>query len=215
MKAKRSSAIFFSHPYAPSSQPIFGQLYSLMTTITEGFVSEEEEGYPKRCRTCRWWDPVPTFLRPLPSTLSLATSTDSSLKTPFKRVSTLKKSQREKILEGWGGAAQVMCTLCSFLTPSSPFSSPRPPPPIFGQHHVLEGQLQSSSTIPNSLPVETNATPILAQSPIHRLAFARPVADKMQLTFPNSLSPSALLLMQPGQPNTQSPQFKANIPLGQ
>ena len=65
------------------------------------------------------------------------------------------------------------------------------------------------------LAVETNATPILAQSPIHRLAFARPVADKMQLTFPNSLSPSALLLMQPGQPKTQSPQFKANLPLEQ
>ena len=60
------------------------------------------------------------------------------------------------------------------------------------------------------LAVETNATPILAQSPIHRLAFARPVADKMQLTFPNLLSPSALLLMQSGQPPTQSPQFKAN-----
>ena len=63
------------------------------------------------------------------------------------------------------------------------------------------------------LAVETNATPILAQSPIHRLAFARPVADKMQLTFPNSLSPPTLLLMQPGQPHTQSPQFKVNLPL--
>ena len=33
-------------------------------------------------------------------------------------------------------------------------SHPPPPsrPPIFGQHHVLEGQLQSSSTIPNSCP---------------------------------------------------------------
>ena len=71
----------------------------------------------------------------------------------------------------------------------------------------------AQSPIHAPLAVETNATPILAQSPIHRLAFARPAADKMQITFPNSLSPSALLLMQPGQPNTQSPQFKANIPI--
>ena len=60
----------------------------------------------------------------------------------------------------------------------------------------------AQSPIHAPLAVETNATPILAQSPIHRLAFARPVADKMQLTFPNSLSPSALLLVQPGQSHT-------------
>ena len=125
-----------------------------MTTNTDGFVSEAEEEYPRRCRTCRSCDcdPVPTFLRPLPPTPSLAASIASCLKTPFKRVSTLKKSQREKILEGWGGAAQVMCTVCSFLTPSFPPDIPPSCPPIFGQHHVLEGQLQSSGTIPNSCP---------------------------------------------------------------
>ena len=73
----------------------------------------------------------------------------------------------------------------------------------------------AQSPIHAPLAVETNATPILAQSPIHRLTFARPVADKMQLTFPNSLSLSTLLLVQLGQPHTRSPQFKANVPLEQ
>ena len=105
-----------------------------------------------------------------------------------------------------------MCTVCSFLTPSSP------PPPILSTYlwppPCARGPAAIQQHNPQFMPlaVETNTTPILAQTPIHRLAFARPVADKMQLTFPNSLSPSTLLLVQPGQPHTQSPQFKANIP---